>query len=78
MKFCTFAAAFAVAAMVLAADIANGEDCNKDKWEWENCSQLLWRYSCDGEKGDYIYFDEDLYEEWAVTYEEWVTWKECQ
>ena len=76
MKFYTFIMATAI--MVLAATSATA--CDKDKWIWENCSQLYYRYACEYEDwGDcgWVYYNEEFGEEEWVTCEEFKTWKDC-
>ena len=85
MKFYTFAIAVAATIVVLAATETSAS-C-KDEWKWENCSELYYRYECSDGSDDHlegytdcgwVYYDEDLYEEWWVTCDEFKSWEYCQ
>ena len=50
-------------------------------WEWEECSQMDWRWPCDDEETPtdcgYWYWDDWNWEEFWVTCDEFSTWEEC-
>ena len=50
-------------------------------WEWEECSQMEWRFACDGEdtptECGYWYWDDSNWSEFWVTCEEFDSWEEC-
>ena len=73
-------------------DSCNGDDYWEDdywyedeycynEWNWEDCSQMWWRYGCDWElEGDgwgWIYYDDWTYEEYWVSGDDYSTWDSC-
>ena len=71
-----------LAAVILAGAVSalktRDGDCD---WEWEECSQMWWRWPCDGEDTGsdcgYVYWDEWNWEEFWVTCDEFAGWDWC-